>query len=793
MKKRNLSTLLKSKTRSYSAQAAITSFAVHLLLILFAGSIVAVRYVQKQNAELIARTESRPKLERKKLQAPVARVEQLQQRSLTSKLVSKKVSFANPKFILPDTGKIGSLKTQKLSLPGANAGRALSSLNRIASIGPSSIDFFGVRAEGEKVVFIVDASAAMLDDRTGGPATYDCIKSELSKIVSKLKPAMLFNLIFYDQQRVYMFRPNLVPASRENAGALTEWVNTVNGDPAQAGLLPEQNNYKTSVSYETAIGSDAQGWLLALQAAFEQQSDTVLILGSGWGHHRIGPEKATRLLDYAMWELLIGNTISSAPALASDRKLRDDLLKEASIAIQQDEKLRTAKTIPVGFVRDIAQYVEYSKTQVLEHLDSVCQSSYSASGLSKPRVSFVCLTETANRVVAGGALRYLSSVTGRYNGQLDFFRRDPVSAEKSALQPDEVAESKPTVPPVTFLGTESTGSRIVFILDASEGMLSEESGGTFSYGFIKDQLIRSVAGIQTGVQFNVILHNGPQLALFQPQMVPATPENIAALKDWLLPVDNDPLKPGIPENLVSNLPVKDYGTVIGTDSSGWLRALQVAMAQKSDVIFMTGTGWGDQMVNREKGHKLLDFSVWNAWISGATIASDDSESADEDGNVVDNSSVATTTTSVSSTAIGEITLKPDKKQRDAILKEALKAIEKENQLNKEQGVVQPFVRDVLSYLRYTANQISDHLNVIAQSAYASSGGTTAATKPVINFICLAPAQSDDSDTGDRNLRKLTADYGGNLVLFRGAGSKEEMKSLNRGLELIDWQIPAETP
>ena len=751
MKKRNLSTLLKSKTRSYSAQAAITSFAVHLLLILFAGSIVAVRYVQKQNAELIARTESRPKLERKKLQAPVARVEHLQQRSLTSKLVSKKVSFANPKFILPDTGKIGSLKTQKLSLPGANAGRALSGLNRIAGIGPSSIDFFGVRAEGEKVVFIIDASAIMMDDRTGGPATYDYIKGELSKIVSKLKPAMLFNLIFYDQQRVYMFRPNLVPASHENTAALTEWVTAVNSDPAQAGLLPEQNNYKASVNYETAIGSDAQGWLLALQAAFEQQSDAVMILGSGWGHHRIGPEKATRLLDYAMWELLVGNTIGSAPALASDRKLRDDLLKEASTAIQQDEKLRTAKTIPVGFVRDIAQYVEYSKTQVLEHLDSVCQSSYSASGLSKPKISFVCLTETANRVVAGGVLRYLSSVTGRYNGQLEFFRRDPVGTEKSTSQTAEVAEFKPIVSPVSFLGIESTGSRIAFILDTSEDMLSEESGGTFSYGFIKDQLIRGVEGIQTGVQFNVILHDGSRLALFQPQMVLATPENIAALKNWLQPVDSDMGASGLPETLVSKISLKDYGTIIGADSSGWVRALQAAMEQKSDVIFMTGTGWGDQMVNREKGHKLLDFSVWNAWISGTTLVSDDPESVDEEGNVVDNTSVSTTTTPAGGTAIGEITLKPDKKQRDAILKEALKAIEKENQLNKEQGVAQPFVRDVLSYLRYTATQISDHLNVVAQSAYASGGTTATTAKPVINFICLAPAQSDDSGTRSKSV------------------------------------------
>ena len=786
MKKQNLSTFLKNKTRSYSAQAAITSFAVHLLLIIFAGSIVAVRYVQKQNAELIARTEARPKMERKKLQAPAARVEQLQQRSLTSKLVSKKVSFTNPKFVLPDTGKIGSLKTQKLSLPGANAGRALSSLNRVTSIGPSSINFFGIRAEGEKVVFVIDASAAMLDEHTGGSATYDYIKGELLKIVSELKPSMLFNLIFYDQQRVYMFRPNLVPATRETAAALTEWVRAVNGNPEQAGLLPEQNNYQSPVPYETAVGSDAKNWLLALQAALEQQADTVMILGSGWGHHQIGRGKAASLLDYAMWELLVG-TISSAPELITDRKLRDDLLKGASTALDQNEKLRKAKTIPTGYVRDVAQYVEYSIYQVLGHLDFVCQSSYSDHGLSKPNIHFVCLTETGNRVVAGGAMQNLSALMRRYNGQLEFLRRDSISesTEIGALQTAVADESRPAAPPVTFFGAEGTGSRVAFILDASGGMLSDESGGTFSYSFIKEQMLKSVTGLQTGVQFNVILHNGQQTALFQPRMVPATPANIAALKHWLAPVNSDPSHPGFPEKYASGSPLKDYGTIIGTDSSGWLRALQTAMEQKSDTVFITGTGWGNQMINREKGHKLLDFSIWDLWISGGTLVNEDN--TDSSSTTVDTSTPQATT---GSTSIKPISLKSDEKQRSAFVTEALKAIGEENRIRKAQGKPQPFVRDILSYLRYTADQITAHLNTVVQADYTANGAPT----PVINFICLAPAESEGNTVEtDRNLNKLTGDYAGSLVLFRGAGSNKEMMDINRGLDSMDWQVPAESP
>jgi|GEM_PF-2861082 len=790
MKKRNLSTLWKNKTRSYSAQAAITSIIIHSLLILFAGSIVTVRYVQKQRAELIARTESRPKLERKKLQAPVARVEQLQQRSLTSKLVSKKVSFTNPKFILPDTGKIGSFKAQKLSLPGANAGRALSSLSRAPGIGPSRIDFFGVRAEGEKAVFIIDASAAMLDDRTGGPATYEYIKGELSKIVSELKPTMLFNLIFYDQQRVYMFRPNLVPATRDTASALTAWIQAVNSDPAQAGLLTNQHNYEAPTSYETAVGSDAQGWFLALQAALEQQPDTVMILGSGWGHHHISSEKATRLLDYAMWELLVGNVVSGAPALTSDRKLRDDLLKEACTAIQQDEKLRTAKTVPAGFVRDIAQYVEYSKTQVLEHLESVCQAGYGDRGLSKPSIHFVCLTESANQVVAGATLRYLWALTGRFNGKLEFLRRDhalTAIAESDIPPAAEVSGSGSIALPVKFFSIEGTGSRVAFVLDASPDMLAEENGGLVSYGFIKDQIQKCVEGIQTGAQFNVILHDGQQLALFKPEMVPATTENIAALREWLQPVNSDLSNSGLPESLVSRASLTNYGTVVGTDSSGWLRALQAAMEQKSDVVFMIGSGWVDQPINREKGRKLLDFSVWNSWGSGSGTAgsageTEVTEEIDENGDVTTTST--TTGGSSGSTSLGTITgMQQDKKQRDALLKEALKAIAKEDQLRKAEGGAQPFVRDILSYMRYTSPQISDHLNAVVQSKYMTGG---VITKPAVNYVCLVPAQDENSSAGtDRNLRKLTGDYGGSLILFRGANSIDEIREVNRSLELTE--------
>jgi hypothetical protein len=57
------------RKRVCSAQAAAVSILLHVLLIAVAGSIVAVRYVQKRNAELNV-VMREPKLERRQLQLP---------------------------------------------------------------------------------------------------------------------------------------------------------------------------------------------------------------------------------------------------------------------------------------------------------------------------------------------------------------------------------------------------------------------------------------------------------------------------------------------------------------------------------------------------------------------------------------------------------------------------------------------------------------------------------------------------------------------------------------------------
>jgi hypothetical protein len=510
-------------------------------------------------------------------------------------------------------------------------------------------------------------------------------------------------------------------------------------------------------------------------------------LGSGWGHHHISSEKATRLLDYARLELLVGNVISGAAVLAPDRKLRDDLLKQASDAIEEEAKTRSAEGLPEGYVRDISQYVEYSRDQILDHLDEVCRQSYTAEGLSRPDIDFVCLAFAENQIVAGGTFNYLRSLTGNYNGQFDFLRREVAQTRAAGIASEQTTDifadnTRRSRSPVSFFGVSAEGSRVAFLLDASIDMLTDDTGGVFGYSFIKKQVEKSISGLPAGAKFNVYLYNGRQLALFRPDMVSADPETLAKLNEWLEPVNSELDHPGIPENEVTPVFVKDYGTIVGSDASSWLLALQIALEQTADVIWIADAEWERPAVSREKGGKLLDFSVWDAWSGGNEVASGGNSSSTDSTGEDGTETVTTSSDGGGAAALGTIAgLKQDKQQRDALLKEALKAIEQEDKERKAKNLPQPFIRDVLSYLCYTAPQIREHLNRVISEEPTSAEEA----RPVINYICLLPPTGKPAVETMRNLRKLTSDYGGTLVLFRGAGSADEIKRLNRHLDLTD--------
>jgi hypothetical protein len=448
---------LKKKIVFCSTQAIMVSVGVHLLLLLFAGSIVAIRYAQKQDASFAGENIERPKLERRQLQMPV-KMQKLQKKSQKPKVTTRMATAATSSFALPDLAGMG--------LPGqaggfarvdtADAGgRDLSKIGSSGSLGfgVSSVNFFGARSSGEKMVFVINASKLMLEDRKGGYMTYQFVKDRIHQMVSGMKAATLFNVVVYSERKqVAVFSPALIPASEDAKTRLLAWLAQINSDPARAGIVPV--NYNPQIEYESDVANDAGSWLQAVQAAMEQGADNIFVLCAGWESHGISAAQREKLsgmnpVALAAWRAERGWPQSRVDAVtkktADDLARGRELLEKENAArakagqppkIVQDfrryvyEELRFPQQLeyppnPIGFVETASYRIEH----ILNHLAAVYQYNYIPKKLDRPKLHFVALIDEEGISLGQGGLdvnsegmALLQRVASEYRGGFEYLR-----------------------------------------------------------------------------------------------------------------------------------------------------------------------------------------------------------------------------------------------------------------------------------------------------------------------------------------------------------------------------------
>ncbi|HNX53134.1 MAG TPA: hypothetical protein PLD51_02840 [Pontiellaceae bacterium] len=143
---------------------------------------------------------------------------------------------------------------------------------------------------------------------------------------------------------------------------------------------------------------------------------------------------------------------------------------------------------------------------------------------------------------------------------------------------------------VNFFGTRSSGEKIIFILDASRQMMEDEKGGYYTYKYAKDKIHQLVDAMPAATLFNVMVYNDSNVDMFRPQPVPATQANRDALKAWLAPINSDPHNVGqVASKYRSSV---QYKSEIGGRARHWLKAVQAAMEQTADNIFVLCAGFG---------------------------------------------------------------------------------------------------------------------------------------------------------------------------------------------------------
>lgn len=170
---------------------------------------------------------------------------------------------------------------------------------------------FGLKTKAERFLILIDANRRMLSDEKGGLNSYKVIKDEVARLVSGFAAGTLFNVIFYDKGRMLSFKPKLVPAGTSISEELKEWIDPVNSDAANVGILGHPRSQPIEIStfpddpvHVTLphIQWDGNQVGYATQLALEQNADAIFMIT---GYHR-GFEDLRRPMneeEKAKWEI----------------------------------------------------------------------------------------------------------------------------------------------------------------------------------------------------------------------------------------------------------------------------------------------------------------------------------------------------------------------------------------------------------------------------------------------------------------------------------------------------------
>ena len=147
--------------------------------------------------------------------------------------------------------------------------------------GVSAVDFFGIKKQGERVVFIVDAGASMVEPERGDIPGYDRVKKELVGMIELLSPGTFFNIIVFGRA-IDLYAPRMVVATADNTSQVAEWIapywRLAGGKIERRG--PFLKNYEPQMTDWNGAGGSSR-MDLAFAAALELRADLIFMITDG--------------------------------------------------------------------------------------------------------------------------------------------------------------------------------------------------------------------------------------------------------------------------------------------------------------------------------------------------------------------------------------------------------------------------------------------------------------------------------------------------------------------------------
>ena len=354
----------------------IASLLLHVVAILLVSPVVLYSYFFRREVTFEPAPEAERRLEPRKLQYKV-HVQETQKRSGRPQVQPRLTADRVADLALPDIKlEIAPIKNPNLprmanfSSSGVGIGIGDGEGNEGLSMGQSSVNFFGVRARGERVFLIIDVSASMLEDLRGGYNGFKLVKDEVGRMIKNLSPGTFFNVGTFAHS-FDQFKDGMVLASTDNKQAAISWLakyNTPNGK-----LETYSPNRELPVEIESyKVGQGDKGGTtrqdLALAHALSQGADAVFIMTDG-------QPRLMRHLTEEEWEDWKKKYWSEA------EKARVAAAREKEKKLLEDENKRRAKRgLPpkVEMEYGIAElkWPEMPRESMIDYIDALQKKLY---------------------------------------------------------------------------------------------------------------------------------------------------------------------------------------------------------------------------------------------------------------------------------------------------------------------------------------------------------------------------------------------------------------------------------
>lgn len=157
-----------------------------------------------------------------------------------------------------------------------------------------------------------------------------------------------------------------------------------------------------------------------------------------------------------------------------------------------------------------------------------------------------------------------------------------------------------SMPEIELFGVKGKGEKIVFVLDASPGMMVDEIGGVRAYEIIKSELVRILGNLNSSVLFNVAVYQEYSSKMLFPKLVPASTANVASVEEWLKPLNrfeknrNEQRDYGIQTTGKGGVEINQQNRIapLMENQSHWVAPAIQAMRDQADTVFILTSNWG---------------------------------------------------------------------------------------------------------------------------------------------------------------------------------------------------------